>query len=335
MSAVGPTPDGGPASGDSARPISIGWLVPPDVFELPHDRRRQLVDEAVAAGIGHLAVGDHVSFIVGAGWDGLVQASALLAHQPRLAVHVAAYLLPLRHPVPVARSISSIAQLAPGRLRLGVGIGGEDRHEIEICGVDPGTRGRRTDEMLQIIRALLDGEQVSHSGAHFELENALISPRPDPPVPILVAGRSTAALDRAARLGDGWLGIWVSPERFGDATAHIAEVAEQAGRAEVPDRHELNVWCGFGADAEDARRRLAPVMETVYATPFERFARYSPHGAPAQVAEALLGYAEHGCRSFNLIAPDPEPRRTVDHIAEVADLVRAHVGSVPEPAIMY
>jgi alkanesulfonate monooxygenase SsuD/methylene tetrahydromethanopterin reductase-like flavin-dependent oxidoreductase (luciferase family) len=291
----------------SSGAISIGWLVPPDVFELPHHHRQKLLDEAVAAGVGHLAVGDHVSFIVGAGWDGLVQASALLAHQPRLSVHVAAYLLPLRHPVPVARSISSIAQLAPGRLQLGIGVGGEDRHEVEICGVDPSTSGQRTDEMLQIIRGLLSGDSVSHAGAHFELENAVIFPSPDPAIPILVVGRSTAALDRAARFGDGWLGIWVSPEQFGHATSHIADGAEQVGRTEVPDRHELDVWCGFGSDAEDARRRLAPVMETLYATPFERFARYSPHGTPAEVAEALLGYTEQGCRSLNLIAPDPEP----------------------------
>ena len=88
-----------------------------------------------------------MSFFVGAGSDGLITATSLLAAQAELPVYVGLYLLPLRHPVPVARQLATIAQLAPGRLTLGVGIGGEDPHEIEICGVDPKTRGRRMDEM--------------------------------------------------------------------------------------------------------------------------------------------------------------------------------------------
>ncbi len=65
----------------------------------------------------------------------------------------------LRHPVPVARQIASLCEAAPGRLSFGVGIGGEDRHEIEICGVDPATRGRRTDESLEVLLPLLAGER--------------------------------------------------------------------------------------------------------------------------------------------------------------------------------
>src|SRR3954454_23954993 len=119
------------------------------------------LDESVARTVGesvdHLCVGDHVSFFVGAGSDGLVAATALLAGQAELPVYVAVYLLALRHPVLVARQLASIAELAPGRLTLGVGIGGEDRHEIEVCGVDPTTRGRRMDEWLRTLRSLGDG----------------------------------------------------------------------------------------------------------------------------------------------------------------------------------
>jgi len=98
--------------------------------------------------IDHLCVGDHVSFFVGAGSDGLATATSLLSCSSELPAYIGLYLLPLCHPVPVARQLASIGELAPGRLTLGVGIGGEDRHEIEICGVDPGTRGRRMDECL-------------------------------------------------------------------------------------------------------------------------------------------------------------------------------------------
>ena len=93
-------------------------------------------------------------------------------------MYVGLYLLPLRHPVPVARQLATLAQLAPGRLTLGVGIGGEDPHEIEICGVDPKTRGRRMDESLQILRGLGDGAPVTFDGEFFSLHEALILPRP-------------------------------------------------------------------------------------------------------------------------------------------------------------
>ena len=96
---------------------------------------------------------------------------------------------------------------------LGVGVGGEDRHEIEICGVDPRTRGRRTDESLAALRALLSGEATSHRGEFFQFEDARIAPAPDPPVPIVIGGRSDAAIRRAAVHGDGWLGVWCSPKR--------------------------------------------------------------------------------------------------------------------------
>ena len=101
---------------------------------------RTVLARAAEVGVDHLCVGDHVSFFVGAGSDGLTTATSLLVAQADLPVYVALYLLPLRHPVPVARQLATLAQLAPGRLTLGVGIGGEDPHEIEICGVDPKTR---------------------------------------------------------------------------------------------------------------------------------------------------------------------------------------------------
>ena len=110
------------------------------------------------------------------------------------------YLLPLRHPLPVARQLSSMGKVAPGRFTFGVGVGGEDRHEVEICGVDPKTRGRRANEMLAIIRQLLNGETVTHEGEIFQITDAVIRPRPAEPIPILVGGRSDAALRRVGQL---------------------------------------------------------------------------------------------------------------------------------------
>jgi alkanesulfonate monooxygenase SsuD/methylene tetrahydromethanopterin reductase-like flavin-dependent oxidoreductase (luciferase family) len=287
------------------------------------ERLRATLARVAAAGVDHVCVGDHVSFFVGAGSDGLITATSMLAAEPRLPVYVGLYLLPLRHPVPVARQLSTIAQLAPGRLTLGVGIGGEDRHEIEVCGVDPSTRGRRTDECLQILRALAGGTPVTFDGEFFSLTDALIVPPPSPPVPLIVGGRSHAAVSRAARLGDGWLGVWVSPRRFAAVCDQIGREAGDAGRDADSFEHALNVWCGFGATREAARERLAGQMQHFYQMGFEPFERYSPYGTPEEVAEFLTPYIEAGCSSFNLI-PCAEDQDTA--IAAVA-AVRAILGS--------
>jgi alkanesulfonate monooxygenase SsuD/methylene tetrahydromethanopterin reductase-like flavin-dependent oxidoreductase (luciferase family) len=268
-------------------------------------------------GIDHVCVGDHVSFFVGAGSDGLITATSLLSVQDDLPVYVGLYLLPLRHPVPVARQLATISQLAPGRLTLGVGIGGEDRHEIEVCGVDPKTRGRRMDECLHVLRGLADGAPVTFDGEFFSLENALIVPAPSPPVPLIVGGRSDAAVRRAARLGDGWLGIWVSPRRFATVRDQIAAAATQAGRDPNGYEHALNIWCGFGPTREAAREPLAAQMHAFYQMPFEPFERYSPYGTPEQIAEFLTPYVEAGCSTFNVI---PCARDQESAIAAVGQL---------------
>jgi alkanesulfonate monooxygenase SsuD/methylene tetrahydromethanopterin reductase-like flavin-dependent oxidoreductase (luciferase family) len=216
-------------------------------------------------------------------------------------VQTAVYLLPLRHPVTVARQVTTLAALAPGRFEFGVGVGGEDPAEARACGVAPATRGRRTDEALAVLRRLLAGDEVTMSGEFFSLDRVRVEPSPLSPVPIVVGGRSDAALRRAARYGDGWLGLWVSPSRYADATARIAAFAADAGRVVLRWRHGMHVWCAFGDSAVTARSRLAASMENFYQTPFGKFERYCPCGTPEEVAAGLQAYVDAGCRSFNLI----------------------------------
>ena len=85
----------------------------------------------------------------------------------------------------------------------------------------------------------------------------------------------------------------------------------------------MHVWCGFGADRDAARRRLAGEMEALYGVPFERFERYCPYGSPEQVADALRPYLATGCRSVNLIATAPTPADAVDGALAVRSLLRA------------
>jgi alkanesulfonate monooxygenase SsuD/methylene tetrahydromethanopterin reductase-like flavin-dependent oxidoreductase (luciferase family) len=208
---------------------------------------------------------------------------------------------------------------------LGVGVGGEDRHEIEICGVDPATRGRRTNETLIALRGLLSGAPVSHQCEFFEFEDAVIRPAPDPKVPILIGGRSDAAIRRASRLGDGWLGVWCSPRRFAAVVDEIDAGSLERDLPRPPNwDHGLQVWVGLDDDRSRARTRLSAAMEKMYQTPFERFERYSPFGGPEEVADALAPYIESGCKHFNVMPIAASTEEAIDGIAEIRERLSAY-----------
>ena len=296
-------------------------FAPFGLLEQGPETARVFLTQVAEAGIDHVCCGDHVSFVAGLGFDGLVQATALAMLHPTLPVYSGVYLLPLRHPVLVARQLADIARIAPGRLIFGVGIGGEDPHEVSSCGVDPATRGLRMNECLAIVRQLLTGKAVTFHGTFFDLDEAVIAPAPAEAVPIIVGGRSDAAIRRAARLGDGWLGIWNSPRRFAAAVQMAAAEAACAARPDPPRRHAMQVWCGLADSRQAARACLAPAMEAFYQLPFERFERYCPYGTADDVAEFLAPYVAAGCTEFNLIPQSPDPGQAIACTAAVKTLL--------------
>jgi alkanesulfonate monooxygenase SsuD/methylene tetrahydromethanopterin reductase-like flavin-dependent oxidoreductase (luciferase family) len=293
-----------------------------ELAEHPPAERRRLLEGAAAAGIDHLHIGDHVTFHGGYGWDGLVNAAALLNLQDALPVHLGIYQLPLRHPTVVARQLSTIGESHPGRVVFGVGVGGDDPNEMLACGVDPRTRGRRMDEGLQILRALMTGEPVTFSGREFQLEDVAIEPA-IADLPILIGGRSEAALRRTGRYGDGWVGIWTSPERFAAAAARVAEEADAAGRAVERWRHNITIWCGIDRDRGRAARKVGEAMQSVYRLPADRFGRWCPAGPPEEIAEFIHPYVEAGATDVSLIARGQDVAGTIEAVAEVRRLVAA------------
>lgn len=301
--------------------IQVGAFPPNDLLMGNPEGQRAWLAKVSDAGVDHVAVGDHVSFYVGLGFDGLVMATALSVLHPTLPVHTGVYLLPLRNPVTVARQLSSLSALAPGRLVFGVGVGGEDRHEVEICGVDPATRGKRMDECVTILHGLLSGQPLDFHGEFFDFERASILPTPTVPIPIVIGGRSDAAVRRAGRLGDGWVAIWKTPEQWSTAMTLIEKAATEAGRDEAPSLHALQIWCGFGDSRDEGRSRVAPAMQGFYQLPFERFEKYTPYGTPEDVADFLAPFVQLGCRTFNFIAQSQDPESTLTAIAEVKKLL--------------
>ena len=224
-----------------------------------------------------------------------------------------------------ARQLSSLSVSAPGRIIFGVGIGGEDRHEMEVCGVDPSTRGKRTNECLEALRELLKGEPYSHHCDYFDFDDAIIKPAPKPSIPMIIGGRSTAALERTARYGDGWLGVWCSPRRFAEATAEVDEMAKKNFRMVDQWNHGYQLWVGFHDNKEKAREILAHEMRTMYQMPFEAFEKYSPYGSPEEVAEALVPYVKNGASVLNIKPCAVDDETEIRNVSEVCRLIRMEV----------
>lgn len=300
----------------SAATIAVGTSVHDQVLSVPPGQRRALLARAADAGLDHVVVADHVSFHGGTGFDGMVGAAAALATEDRIGVLIGVYQLALRHPMTVARALSSLSELAPGRLTLGVGVGGEDRSEVSNCGVDPATRGRRIDECLTVLRRLATGDVVDHEGEFFRISGGTVLPPPSPSVPILIGGKSEATVRRTVEHGDGWLAMFVSARRFAEFVDLIRKRARELGRPE-PDRHGFEVWCGLADDPAAARELVAERMQRLYKLPFKRFERLCPAGTPAQVAGFLRPYIEAGARSLTLVPCSPSWQAGVDAVAEV------------------
>ena len=306
---------------DDRQTLKFGFATPGAFWDLDLDARHALVADIADCGYDLMYLADHVSFRNGHGADGFVEVAALSQMHPTIGVMISIYLLPLRHPLPVARQLASMDRIAPGRMIFGVGIGGEDRHEVEICGVDPRTRGKRANESLSIIRELMTGATVSRSGGLFDIDEARIRPRLSQPIPILIGGRSDAALERTGRYGEGWIGVWCSPERYASALQIVAAAAERAGRLDVPWMHGYQPWVGVADDKATARRLVAQAMEDFYHVPFEKFERYVPYGTPADIAAQLNPYVDAGCRLMNLKIVGANAREEVDAGAEIRALM--------------
>src|SRR5262249_54215802 len=130
----------------------------------------------------------------------------------RVRLGISAYVMPYRNPVLTAKCVATLDALSGGRLMLGIGTGWL-REEFDALGVPFGQRGRRTDEYLAVCKALGGGSEAHFEGAHSRLRPVRTGPPPaqHPHPPLWIAGNSRGAIERAARLGDGWHAIDLTP----------------------------------------------------------------------------------------------------------------------------
>lgn len=184
----------------------------------------------------------------------------------RLGTHV--YLLGLRHPFVAARAIQTLDIVSGGRAEVGIGAGWL-REEWTAAGLDPRTRGRRLDEALAVCKRLWSEEVVSHEGDFFEFGPVMFEPKPvqRPHPPLLAGGESEAALQRAARDCNGWLGLHHTLESVGEPIARLASLRRELGRDAEP--FEIIVGATL-SNRDDVKRWEDAGVTRIIASPWRR-----------------------------------------------------------------
>ncbi|HWY00971.1 MAG TPA: LLM class F420-dependent oxidoreductase [Mycobacterium sp.] len=177
----------------------------------------------------------------------------LAGHTSRLGLATGVLVLPNHHPVVLAKRAATVDALSGGRLRLCVGVGWL-KEELEACGVDFGSRGRRADEQLAVLRALWADQPggACHHGEFFSFDDVMCYPKPvaDERLPIHIGGHSRAAARRAGRFGDGFQPLGVTGQKLASLIALMREEAASAGR----DPAGLEVSLGHTVTKIDADR---------------------------------------------------------------------------------
>ena len=185
--------------------------------------------------------------------DPLDLLSFLAGHTDRLGLATGVLVLPNHHPVVLAKRAATVDVLSGGRLRLCVGVGWL-KEEVEACGVEFDSRGRRADEQIAVLRALwADQPQgASYHGNFFNFDNAMSYPKPiaGERLPIHIGGHSRTAARRAGRFGDGFQPLGVSGPQLASLITLMRAEASSAGR----DPAALEVSLGHLVTKIDAER---------------------------------------------------------------------------------
>lgn len=232
----------------------------------------------------------------------------------------ALYLLPFRHPVLLAEEIATLAAIVPERFIMQCGLGHGDR-EFAAFGINPTRRPSRFEECLDIMRRLWTGETVSHDG-RWQVKEAHISPTPAEPVEVWIAASAKPAIERAARLGDGWLAApGLTPDEARESLHHYLESCDEHGKEPGVTAIRRDVY--VGETQAEAEAVAGPIVAAGYRgfAPEATIAGDAESVAAAFVELAGMGYTEVIVR--NLVAEQGQALASIGRLREVKGLVDA------------
>lgn len=253
----------------------------------PADQLVPMAQAAEAAGFDTIAVPDSVFFPEtvsadypyspdgGRFWaadtpfvDPFVAMAAMAAVTERIRFVTNVVKLPIRDPLLVGKQLTSLAALSNDRVSIGVGLSWIPE-EFAWTHTEMRTRGKRADEMIEILRLLCAGngpEFVEYHGRHYDFDRLMMAPAANAPVPVYVGGLSEPGLRRAARLGDGWISVQNTEAEITQACADLARYREEYGRADEP--FEVNALCVDAFDLDGYRRLEAAGVTELQAVPW-------------------------------------------------------------------
>jgi len=304
-------------SPDNPRPALAPWgvMLPNfNPFELDQMPLLEVARMAEELGFDAVWVGDHLAF-----HPPVLEATAALAAAAavteRIGLGFAVLLAPMRQPVWLAKSLATIDQLAPGRLIAGFGVGGEHPAEWEAAGTEVRQRGRRLDEFLEVLPDLLNGRPVDHRGPDLSVHTPPLRPPVSKLPPIVIGGRSEAAIRRAARFGDAWLTVWMSPDTIRAAQLRLTAHAEAAGNS-TPETMMV-MFVAIGDDQIQVKSDAARLFAGQYNLPFDAVEKWTVCGPIESVATQMDEYRDAGVTGFVVIPARPDQLQQVQALAEV------------------
>jgi probable F420-dependent oxidoreductase len=227
-------------------------------------------------------------------YEPLTVLSFVAARTRRIRLGTSVLVLPYHNPIRLAKTAATLDVLSGGRLILGIGVGAIQK-EMEAMGTPFKVRGAFTDEAIAVMRTLWRDEDPSFEGTFSHFDGMKFSPKPARGIPIVIGGVSRAAIRRAARRGDGWQPLGLSPDALAQGMATLRDEARAAGRdvAKIPVSLALS---------------LAP----------SRPGRYALGTEPAEIAASAKAFAALGVDTLIVSGNTRDPREARSGMEMVA-----------------
>lgn len=181
--------------------------------------------------------------------------AAVAARTERIEIGTGVILAPFHNPIRVAEDAAVVDHIANGRITLGLGLGWAE-HEYRMFGVDRKGRGKRLEEIVDVLRLAWAQDRFGFHGRFYDFDDVSVEPKPERSIPIFLGGNDEKALERAARLGDGHFPPSTTGPQGGVERARLITGIRTKLGVEGPYRYGMFLPVGMGADAEDAWKSI-------------------------------------------------------------------------------